>query len=219
MMEDGRWKAILRCKLFWNPRGATLKTTESSLREGHSYIPTNLSGLVANERQLLEACLRGERGAQQRLYLQHCDRVYRLMFRMVGESNADDLTQHVFVNLFQKLGKFHGRSSFSTWLYRLASNEALQFLRRRPQREPEQSLLFEPLDYRAREATDADQRELLDYALSQLEPELRAIFLLRAIEELSYFEIAMALDIAEGTVASRLNRARRYLRKSIEAAS
>lgn len=141
------------------------------------------------------------------------------MLRMVGKSNAEDLTQQVFLALFQRLDKFHGRSSFSTWLYRLASNEALQFLRKRPQRHPEEPMQCEPLDDRAGVTTLAEQRELLDYALAALEPELRAIFLLREIEDLSYYEIAMVLDIAEGTVASRLNRARRCLRELIETAS
>ncbi len=168
---------------------------------------------------MIESCRLGDRDAQRQLYERHCVQVYRLMYRMVGESNADDLTQQVFSCLFQRLGKFEARSSFSTWLYRLASNEALQFLRRRPQRDPDQAMLGEPMDDRIRATVRTEQPDLLEFALAQLDPDLRVIFLLRESEELSYYDIAMTLDIAEGTVASRLNRARRCLRELIEAAS
>jgi len=184
--------------------------------------PSNASGMCGlpdGERQLLAECLGGHQDAQQKLYEQHCDKVYRLMCRMVGSSNADDLTQQVFLCVFQKLNKFQGRSSFSTWLYRLASNEALQFLRRRPQRVPDQPMLSDPSDEQTDEITQLDQRDLLEHALSRLDPNLRAIILLREIEQLSYYDIALALDIAEGTVASRLSRARHCLRKLIDEAA
>ena len=179
----------------------------------------HVSSMVGDERQMIESCRLGDRDAQRQLYERHCVQVYRLMYRMVGESNADDLTQQVFSCLFQRLGKFEARSSFSTWLYRLASNEALQFLRRRPQRDPDQAMLGEPMDDRIRATVRTEQPDLLEFALAQLDPDLRVIFLLRESEELSYYDIAMTLDIAEGTVASRLNRARRCLRELIEAAS
>ena len=73
----------------------------------------------------------------------------------------------------------------------------------------------EPVDDRPSDHGRLDDREMLEYALAKLDPDLRAIFLLREVEQLSYYEIAMALDIAEGTVASRLNRARRLLRDLI----
>jgi RNA polymerase sigma-70 factor (ECF subfamily) len=178
-----------------------------------------LCSLSNDEHELIESCLSGNRDAQQQLYLRYCEKVYRLMYRMVGESNADDLTQHIFLCLFAKLDQFAALSSFSTWLYRLASNEALQFLRRRRQREPDQAMPADLTDHRSSETTQTDHRNLLEYVMNQLDPELRAIFLLRESEGLSYYDIAMALDIAEGTVASRLNRARRSLRKLIEEAS
>lgn len=167
--------------------------------------------LVDEERLLVESCLRGERDSQQQLYELHCDRVYRLMCRMVGSSNAEDLTQQVFLCAFQKLDKFHGLSSFATWLYRLASNEALQYLRRH-QRDANHTILSDPTDEHSDRTLQMDERDLLEWALARLDPELRTIFLLREIENLAYYDIAMTLDIAEGTVASRLNRARRHLR-------
>ena len=160
----------------------------------------------------------GLQESQRQIYVQYGERVYSLMFHMVGSSYADDLTQQVFLRVFQNLDKFHGRSSFSTWLYRVASNEALQFLRRKHR----QLQLPSPCEYTDKQssATDrVDNHELLEYALSRLDPQLRAVFLLREIEGLVYYDIAMVLDIAEGTVASRLNRARRCLREIIEVAS
>ena len=166
-------------------------------------------------RNLGETCLVE---SQRQIYVQFRERVYRLMFHMVGSSYADDLTQQVFLRVFQNLGKFQGRSSFSTWLYRVASNEALQFLRRN-HRELRTPRLCESSDKRSSATDQVDNHELLEYALSRLDPQLRAVFLLREIEGLVYYDIAMALDIAEGTVASRLNRARRCLRELIEVAS
>lgn len=182
----------------------------------HSLNPKNYREQIAetdfpdDELQIIERCLRDEQDAQRQLYEQYCDRVYRLMYRMVGSSNADDLTQQVFLCVFHKLGTFQCKSSFATWLFRVATNEALQFLRRR---RPESRTLNlrEKVVEPACATAQSDQRDLLEWGLSQLEPNLRAIFLLRVIDELSYFEIAMSLDIAEGTVASRLSRARRCL--------
>ena len=169
------------------------------------------------ELRIIERCLLNERHAQRQLYDQYSGKVYRLMYRMVGPEQADDLTQQVFLCVFLKLGKFQGRSSFATWLFRVATNEALQFLRRqKPEFRP--SFLHQRVVETACAEAEFDQRDLLEWALRQLEPNLRAILLLREIDELSYFEIAMSLDIAEGTVASRLSRARRCLREIISPA-
>ena len=177
-----------------------------------------LQGLPTAERDLIESCLRGDCEAQQSLYEQYSGKIYRLMFRMVGSSHADDLTQQVFLCVLRKLDKFHGHSLFSTWLYRVASNEALQFLRE-SHRDLEQPIRCELADNQSDATDQVDQRELLEFALSRLDPELRAIFLLRESEGLSYYDIALTLDIAEGTVASRLSRARRRMRELIDAAS
>lgn len=172
---------------------------------------------LVDEQQFIASCRLGDRDAQRRLYEQHCDKVYRLMYRMAGSSNAEDLTQQVFLCVFKKLNQFQSRSSFSTWLYRIATNEALQFLRRQ-QRQRCQSIPHDVIDH-FNGSPCLDQQDLLEYALNQLDPDLRAILLLREVEDLSYYDIAMTLDIAEGTVASRLNRARRSLREIVGDAS
>lgn len=170
-------------------------------------------GLVdKDEETLVRQCVERDRKSQEHLYLRHADRVYRLMYRMVGPEHADDLTQQVFLCVFRRIGQYAGRASFATWLFRLATNEALQFLRREKRRSGSR-ILHDPADVRDRTQKSIDDRDALDVALCRLDPDLRCVFLLREQERMSYQELALALDIAEGTVASRLNRARHELRR------
>jgi RNA polymerase sigma-70 factor (ECF subfamily) len=164
--------------------------------------------------ETLAGCCVNERGAQRRLYEACHGLVYRLMVRIVGVQDAEDLTQQVFLQLFRKIDQFAGQSKFETWLYRLAMNEALQHLRK-GRRWNFQPLTYEPMTEGNREDEQTEQRELLERALTRLEPELRSIFVLREVEGLTYHDIAEAIDIPEGTVGSRLNRARRELQKHL----
>lgn len=193
-----------------------MATDIASSRSPAETRPPQVSSQVplTDEQTLVAACGEGDSDAQRELYERHCQQVYRLMFRMVGAEYADDLTQQVFVRVLQTIGQFRSQSALSTWLYRLATNEALQFLRRNARRTMH-ALGVDPADDRVSEHRRLDDREMLEHALAELDPDLRAIFLLREVEQLSYYEIALALDIAEGTVASRLNRARRLLREWI----
>ena len=160
--------------------------------------------------RLLACCLKNDRQAQRQLYEMTHQAVYRLMGRMVGLQEASDLTQQVYLKLFSKLHQFAGNSKFETWLYRLASNEALQYLRKHS-RKKTTTLIDDPVNQQQSVTERDEQRELLGVALDRIEPELRSIFLLREVEEMSYREIAKIIDVPEGTVGSRLNRARRDL--------
>ncbi len=162
--------------------------------------------------EIVTAAQGGDREAQRRLYVQYHRQVHQLMVRMVGLQDADDLTQQVFLQVFRKLTQFSGQSQFGTWLYRVAINESLQHLRRSRRRQAG-PLEQEPADGNPGNRSRLEQRELLDRALARLDPELRLTFLLRESEGLGYREIAQAIDIPEGTVGSRLNRARRELRQ------
>ncbi len=163
---------------------------------------------------VLTGCRAGQREAQRRLYERCRHQVYRLMVRMVGVQDAADLTQQVFLHVFRKIDQFAGRSKFDTWLYRLAINEALQHLRK-GERWKFQTLSHDPEGQHASVGEQGEHKELLEHALARLEPELRSIFVLRSVEGLSYHEIAEAIDIPEGTVGSRLNRARSELQKHL----
>lgn len=156
-------------------------------------------------------CQAGDRAAQRTLYEFCADRVYRLMVRMVGREQAADVTQQVFLELFQKINSFRGLSRFETWLFRLAVNEAYRFLRRE-RRWKHQALHLDPVDERTSRHDSVESKQLLEEALQRIDAESRSVFLLREVERLSYREIAEVLQVAEGTVASRLNRARRELR-------
>ncbi len=163
---------------------------------------------------VIARCQRGDRDAQRELYESCHQRVHRLMVRMVGIDEAADLTQCVFLQVFRTIGQFAGHAKLETWVYRVAANEALQHLRRSRQRTVGR-LDWEPVDSTPDRRQTLEQRELLDRSLQRLEPELRCIFLLREVDQLSYREIAQTLGVAEGTVGSRLNRARSDLRRHL----
>lgn len=161
---------------------------------------------------LVAASRRGNREAQQRLYECCHQRVYRLLVRMVGRSDADDLLQQVFLQVFRSLSQFSGQSRFETWLYRVSVNESLQHLRKQRCRRWV-SLESDFMDRQPDQERDFDHKELMEHALARLDPELRSLFLLREMEKQSYAEIATARQIPEGTVASRLSRARHLLKQ------
>jgi RNA polymerase sigma-70 factor (ECF subfamily) len=162
---------------------------------------------------VVTACQNGDRAAQRQLYDACHQSIFRLAVRMVSLQDAADVTQQVFLQAFRSIGQFNGRSRFETWLYRLAVNESLQHLRR-SRRWRHQSLDCEPMD-KSQHGENAERKELLEQALARIDPELRSIFLLREVEGLSYRDIAVALEIPEGTVGSRLNRARRELKQHL----
>lgn len=164
--------------------------------------------------EVVEACQKGDPVAQRRLYEASHRNVYRLVVRMVGLQDAADVTQQVFLQAFRKIGQFSGRSQFATWIYRVTVNEALQHLRR-SKRSRVQILEQDPIDGSPDSHENVDDKELLERALGRLEPDLRSTFLLREVEGLSYSGIAGALEIPEGTVGSRLNRARRELKQHL----
>ncbi|MGD9853621.1 MAG: RNA polymerase sigma factor [Planctomycetaceae bacterium] len=173
--------------------------------------PLDTAGIGAD---VLEGCRVGDRLAQRLLYESFQCQVYRLTVRIVGWQDAEDVTQQVFLQVFRKMGQFAGHSKFETWLYRLAMNEALQHLRKE-RRWNHQPLRHEPMSPHKREEEQTEDKDVLEQALSRLEPELRSLFVLREVEGLSYREIAEAMGIPEGTVGSRLNRARRELQQHL----
>ncbi len=169
----------------------------------------------ATTEALIRQCIEGDHDAMGRLYEQCSSRVYALMIRLVGRQDADDAVQLAFMQIFRKLDRFSGQSSLETWVYRVATNEALQFLRRRKRHEVE-SRSLEPESKVDQSGLRLEDAEILDAGLAKLDPELRAVLTLKEVQELSYAEIAVIMNIPEGTVGSRLNRARRELRDHLE---
>jgi RNA polymerase sigma-70 factor (ECF subfamily) len=162
------------------------------------------------EETVIRAAQRGDRQGQRRLYDACRERVYRLAFRMIGPDDAFDVSQQTFLQVFRNITQFAGQSRFETWLFRIVLNECFQFRRRRTRR-PACSLCVDVMDDEPGQERSAVASDLLEMALSRLDPDLRSIFLLREVEHLGYEAIGEALEIPAGTVASRLNRARREL--------
>jgi RNA polymerase sigma-70 factor (ECF subfamily) len=170
------------------------------------------------EAALVERCRRGEMAAFEEVYRAHSGRLFGLVLRMVGNaSDAEDLLQEIFLSAHRKLDGFRGESALGTWLYRLATNQCLDYLRSRSARAGQ---LTDPLDDEPAMA-DAGSRGLADQAvakvdleraLAQLPEGCRAAFLLYDVEGLDHGEVADALGIAEGTSKSQVHKARLRLR-------
>ena len=168
--------------------------------------------MILTESELVARCREGDREAQRELYSQTSERIYGLLLRMTGNQDAAlDLGQDTYFRAFTRIDQFDGRSAFGTWLYRIAVTEALQFLRREKRFHSSlQEVAPETAVDSCSEQTTA--RMDVNEALAALEPGDRAILLLRYQEGQSYRAIAETLECEEGTVASRLNRARNRLR-------
>ncbi len=145
------------------------------------------------------------------------DRVHGICRRIAGSTrDADDACQEAMIKIVRNLPTFDGRSSFSTWAYRIATNAALDELRKR-QRRPalhavEDDLMREPVDPTGEEhIRGIDDREAIDAALATLPEEFRTAVVLRDVGDLDYAEIAEVLETPIGTVKSRIARRRRLL--------
>lgn len=156
----------------------------------------------------------GDTAAFERVYTAHVPRVHGLARRMAGPEAADELTQDVFVRVWQKLGTFRGESAFGTWLHRLAVNviverfRTLGVKRDRFLADSEPVLEMTPAPVRARPDLAMD----LDAAIAELPDGARTIFVLHDVEGYRHEEIATMLGISPGTSKSQLHRARQTLR-------
>lgn len=167
---------------------------------------------------LAERCRRGELGAFEELYSLHAGRLYSVAFRMVGNvADAEDLLQEIFLSAHRKLESFRGESALGTWLYRLAVNLCLDYLRSRSGRAAQltdalddEQALFDASSQGLAERTVT--RMDLERALAQLPDGCRAAFVLHDIEGLEHREIADVMGIAEGTSKSQVHKARLRLR-------
>ena len=181
------------------------------------------------DREVIEQVLGGDNDAFGLLVEKYQTKVYNLALRMCGnEDDAFDLAQEAFVRAWRNLGSFQFESSFSTWLFRLSSNICLDFLRAKKRRaavsltvtddeDDEETQLAVPDPGKTPEEAviAAEDRALLTRALNELPADQRQILTLRAINDLSYAEIAEILHLQEGTVKSRLSRARTALRNKL----
>ena len=176
------------------------------------------------ERQWVESARQGDQEAFERLVRAYEKRVFALTLRMCGNAeDAAEAAQEAFLAVWQGLKFFRGEASFSTWLYRLASNACVDLLRRegRHRAAAGPSLNDEELDLAAADpaptpqeaAERAELRQQIEAGLQQLSLEYRQVLVLREMHQLSYEEIGQTLNLDPGTVKSRISRGRKRLRK------
>jgi len=178
----------------------------------------------------LDALRSGNKAEFAKLVNRYSNQVYRIALKIVSDPiDAEDVLQETFIKAFRALPDFEGRSSISTWLFRIATNEALMVVRKR---KPEFVLVDEPDASDEEENTGQVQltdwccmpesellsdesRIYLEQAVQNLTPALRVVFVLRDIEGLSIKETADALEVSEQVVKTRLLRARLRLREEL----
>jgi RNA polymerase sigma-70 factor (ECF subfamily) len=188
-------------------------------REGIERTPTDVSraGSEVREREMVKRCVEGDMSAWRALYDRHFPDVERLVASLgILDAEADDICQEIFVIIYRNLARFRGEARLSTWIYRLATREAIRFARRRRLLRGLSELFARdrreamPSDW---SESEAGRRHYLRQLLDRLPPERRLALVLYEIEGLPVSEIARISDCAENTVWTRLHRARTELEK------
>jgi RNA polymerase sigma-70 factor (ECF subfamily) len=179
-----------------------------------------VSATGRSDAELVAAAQGGDRRALDELLRRHYDRVHAVCRRIAGSTrDADDAAQEAMIRIVRSLDRFDGRSAFGTWAYRIATNAALDELRRRNRRpalhvvrDDDDDAPHEPADPDAHRRVEAvADRMAIDEALADLPDDFRAPIVMRDVGDLDYAEIAAELGVPIGTVKSRIARGRRIL--------
>jgi len=182
----------------------------------------------ATDHALLEGTLAGDEDAFAELVARYRNQITSYIYRMVSDyDTAVDLAQETFIRVYRAAGRYQTTHAFSTYIYRIATNLAISELRKRKRRrlvsltglltspDGEELMDFQPADDKPLQdiaLIDAEKRAVIKRAISTLPDRYRAPLVLRDVEGKSYDEIAAILQTSEGTVKSRINRARNFLR-------
>jgi len=159
---------------------------------------------------------RGDTHAFERLYRTHVGRIYGLARRMIGDADATEITQDVFVRAWEKLGTFRGEAAFGTWLHRVAINVILAQRARyatRRSRFVEDEVAIEQAHARS---SRSDERMDFEGALERLPDGAREVFVLHDVEGFRHEEIGRMLGVTSGTSKAQLHRARMLLRRHMD---
>ena len=175
-------------------------------------------GAPASDYALAQRAHSGDMAAFEELYARHNRRVYSLCLRMTGNtSEAEDLAQEAFIQLYRKIGSFRGESAFTTWLHRLTVNQVLMHFRKKGIKMEQTTDDGETPTQVVRGTEDPNRmpvvdRIALDRAVAQLPPGYRTVFVLHDVEGHEHEEIARMLGCSVGTSKSQLHKARMKLR-------
>ena len=202
---------------------------EAEVKPVHSTV----EGDALSDSELADAIASGDQGAFRTLMRRYNRLLYRTARSILkNETDAEDALQNAYLLVFRGIGKFRGEAGLSTWLVRVVINEALGCLRKRSRSahivnlegseldaavEAEADLDFSKSEQPEDALMRADAQQLIQAKVDELPLTYRAVFVLRALEELSVTEIAEALQIPEATVRTRFFRARARLRESLSA--
>ncbi len=181
------------------------------------------------EREVIKRAISGDQEAYSIILKRYRDAVFALVYRMVrNREEADDITQETFIRAFKALSRYTPKYAFSTWIFRIATNRCIDYLRKR-------KISIVPLDQGIRTKTGELRREIADFstrpdeiffqkrrrisieqAIGSLPPKYREVILLKHKQERSYEEIAHILNLPLGTVKVRIFRARELLKKKLK---
>jgi RNA polymerase sigma-70 factor (ECF subfamily) len=175
------------------------------------------------DEEIVARVLAGDVRLFELLMRRHNQRLYRTARAILRDTNeAEDVMQDAYVRAYEHLAEFEGRARFSTWLTRIAANEAMARARRRKRfdsLEQQESFMSTPSGPNPeQQASDMEMRSVLETAIENLPDDFRSVFVLRAVEGMSGAEVAESLGIQEETVKTRLHRARGRLQEMLVAA-
>ena len=177
-----------------------------------------------SDAEIIQQVLAGNTALFELLMHRYNERIYRAARSIVrDEQEAEDVMQQAYVNAFTHLRQFNGSAQFSTWLTRIAINEALARVRRRGRYEAldddlsnvEPFMSTNPVPNPERQAFVGELRGLLEWAIDTLPDGMREVFVLRDVEGLSTAEVAESLEVSEDVVKTRLSRGRAALRRAL----
>ena len=180
------------------------------------------------EKQLVQKAKKGDKAALAELVANYSERIYNLALRILrNKEDAEDILQETFLTVINKLNSFDGRSSFFTWIYRIATNASLMKLRKKKMTFVElpdnpdfekrniEDIFVDVTQDPSLEIQNEEMKQILQQAIDQLSDIYRSVFILRDIEQLSIRETSQILGITEENVKIRLRRARLFLREEI----
>lgn len=215
------------------PKKPGKKARGQRIDRSHKKVPAAPSDSRRQDSEIIKEALRGNQEAYKKLMRKYHDAIYMLIYRMVREkSEVEDLTQEAFIKAFASLQNFNNEYAFSTWLYKIATNNSIDYIRKKklqpfsldkPVDSEQDHYTYEVPDtsYEAdRPLIERQRAKFLDEAISALPEKYRRVIILRHKEDRDYREIAEILHLPLGTVKAHLFRARellnKYLRNKIQ---